>query len=105
MKQKSLIATTDAARELVAELFDELHSQSEEAEHLSLELIRSGLARLKLELVLAGDEPSMRLLLEPTEDEGDAVELAASHPSIPTQEGVFARQWFFCRLSHWNPRQ
>ena len=70
----------------------------------SLELIECGHARLKLEMILAGEEPTMRLLLEPTEDEGDAVEIAATRPEAPSPEGVSSRMWFFGRLSHWNGR-
>ena len=101
---QSMIRTTAAAQELASELFQRFRSHSQEAEQVALELIQCGHARLKLEMVLAGEEPTMRLLLEPTEDEGDAVEIAATRPEAPSPEGVSSRMWFFGRLSHWNGR-
>ncbi len=96
--------TTIAAQELASELFQRFRAHSQEAEKVALELIQCGHARLKLEMILAGEEPTMRLLLEPTEEEGDAVEIAASRPEAPSPEGVASRMWFFGRLSHWNGR-
>ncbi|HHW65508.1 MAG TPA: hypothetical protein GX403_16445 [Rhodocyclaceae bacterium] len=101
---QSMIRTTAAAQELASELFQRFRAHSQEAEQVALELIQCGHARLKLEMILAGEEPTMRLLLEPTEDEGDAVEIAASRPESPSPEGVSRRMWFFGRLSHWNGR-
>ena len=101
---QSMIRTTAAAQELASELFQKFRAHSQEAEQVALELIQCGHARLKLEMILAGEEPTMRLLLEPTEEEGDAVEIAASRPEAPSPEGVTTRMWFFGRLSHWNER-
>ena len=101
---QSMIRTTAAAQELASELFQRFRAHSQEAEQVALELIQCGHARLKLEMILAGEEPTMRLLLEPTEEEGDAVEIAASRPEAPSPEGVTTRMWFFGRLSHWNER-
>ncbi len=101
---QSMIRTTAAAQELASELFQKFRAHSQEAEQIALELIQCGHARLKLEMVLAGEEPTMRLLLEPIADEGDAVEIAASRPEAPSPEGVASRMWFFGRLSHWNER-
>ena len=101
---QSMHRTTIAAQELASELFQKFRAHSQEAELLALELIQCGHARLKLELVLAGEEPTMRLLLEPTEDEGAPVEIAATRPEAPSPEGVSSRMWFFGRLSHWNGR-
>ncbi len=94
--------TTIAARELASELFQRFRAHSQEAEQVALELIQCGHARLRLEMILAGEEPTMRLLLEPTEEEGDAVEIAASRPEAPSPAGVSSRMWFFGRLKHWN---
>lgn len=99
---QSMIRTTAAAQELASELFQRFRADHAEAEQVALELIQCGHARLKLEMVLAGEEPTMRLLLEPTEEEGDAVEIAATRPEAPSPEGVASRMWFFGRLKHWN---
>lgn len=94
--------TTIAAQELASELFQRFRADHAEAEQVALELIQCGHARLKLEMILAGEEPTMRLLLGPTEEEGTAVEIAASRPEAPSPEGVSSRMWFFGRLKHWN---
>ena len=101
---QSMIRTTAAAQELASELFQRFRAHSQEAEQVALELIQCGHARLKLELILAGDAPAMRLLLEPVEDEGEAVEIAATYPEAPSPEGVVSRMWFFGRLKHWNKK-
>ena len=101
---QAMIRTTVAAQELASELFQKFRAHSQEAEQIALALIQCGHARLKLEMILAGEEPTMRLLLEPTEEEGTAVEIAASRPEAPSPEGVASRMWFFGRLSHWNGR-
>lgn len=101
---QSMIRTTAAAQELASELFQRFRAHSQEAEQIALELIQCGRARLKMEMILAGEEPTMRLLLEPTEEEGEPVEIAASRPEAPSPAGVASRMWFFGRLKHWNGR-
>ena len=97
--------TTQSAQLLASELFIRFRAHSQEAEQVALQLIAAGHARLVLQMVLAGEAPSMRLLLEPIEEHGEAVEIAASHPEEPTPEGVSERMWFFRHLAHWSTRQ
>lgn len=94
---------TQAAEELAAEFFSVFRTQDEEAQRLALEMLEHNQARLRLDLVLTGN-PSLRLLLEPTDCEGAPVEVAvigckAVEPSI---DHLAERIWFFGRLSHWN---
>ncbi len=97
---------TLAAQDLANEFFQRFRAHSQEAEQLALEMIQCNQARLRLDLVLTG-EPAVRLLLEPTDCEGEPVEIAnlGGQPVEPSASGLESRIWFFGRMSHWQPKQ
>jgi hypothetical protein len=96
--------TTAAAQALARELFERFRAHSQEAEQLALQLIASGEARLRLSMVLAGGNPDIELLLEPTDGDGLPVEIATTCPVEASAEGIAERFWFFGRLGHWQPK-
>ncbi len=104
MKNELSAITAQAAVDLL-ELFA---TQDAEAGALAVEMIESGTARLTLVTSFGNlsQPPGHRLLLTPSDGDGDAVELAVINcePVTPTPEGVASRAWFFLKLSHWQPR-
>lgn len=94
--------TVQVSRLLAAEIFERFGAHSSEAQQLALHMLRTGEARLTLRLVLVAEHQEVQLLLEPANEIGEPIEIAASHPLAPTPEGFEARAWFFTKLSHWN---
>ncbi len=98
---------SDATVQAAGELLELFATQDAEAGALAVAMIQSGTARLRLITSFNPNQPpGHRLLLAPTDGDGDAVELAVINcePVVPTPEGVASRAWYFLQLNHWQPR-
>lgn len=102
MLNESIVQVAKSAQQFARESFALLRSESIEAEQLALQMIAAGEARLRLSIVLTGDQPGFALVLEPLKEDGDPVDIAASNGEEPSVEGAVRRFWFFGRLSHWQ---
>ena len=91
----------------VAEMFGAFIDGDAEAGQLAAELVGSGSAHLELRTSFdPGSQPAHRLLLIPSDGDGEPVEVAVlgCAPTTPTPAGLEARFWFFGKLSHWQPK-